>query len=30
MAMWRGAAPDVDRFLDSFRVLKDCVPDEGP
>ena len=30
MAMWRGPAPDVDRFLDSFRVLKDCVADEGP
>lgn len=24
MAMWRGPAPDVDRFLERFRVLKDC------
>lgn len=29
MAMWRGPAPDVDRFLDRFRVLKDCE-DESP
>ena len=35
MAMWSGPAPDVDRFLDGFRVLKDCpleappVPDGG-
>jgi hypothetical protein len=29
MAMWRGTAPDVDRFFDGFRVLKDCpVEDE--
>jgi hypothetical protein len=29
MGMWRGPAPDVDRFLDGFRVLKDCpVEDE--
>jgi len=27
MAMWRGAAPAVDRFLDAFRVLKDCEPE---
>ena len=27
MAMWRGPAPDVDRFLDGFRVTKDCEPD---
>ncbi|HVP62728.1 MAG TPA: hypothetical protein VMT11_19385 [Myxococcaceae bacterium] len=30
MAMWRGAAPDVDRFLDGFRVAKDCEVDERP
>jgi hypothetical protein len=24
MAMWSGPAPDVDRFLDGFRVLRDC------
>ncbi|MGZ3445260.1 MAG: hypothetical protein ACXU81_14160 [Myxococcaceae bacterium] len=30
MAMWRGPAPDVDRFLDGFRVLKDCVAEERP
>jgi hypothetical protein len=30
MAMWRGPAPDVDRFLDSFRVLKDCPAEEQP
>lgn len=30
MAMWRGPAPDVDRFLDGFRVLKDCPSDEQP
>jgi hypothetical protein len=30
MAMWRGAAPDVDRFLDGFRVLKDCEAEERP
>jgi len=30
MAMWRGPAPDVDRFLDGFRVLKDCVAEEQP
>jgi hypothetical protein len=24
MAMWRGPAPDVDRFLEGFRVAKDC------
>jgi hypothetical protein len=30
MAMWRGAAPDVDRFLDAFRVAKDCEADERP
>ena len=29
MAMWSGPAPDVDRFLDGFRVLRDCPP-EGP
>jgi hypothetical protein len=28
MAMWRGAAPDVDRFLDGFRVVSDCEPQE--
>lgn len=28
MAMWRGPAPDVDRFLDGFRVAKDCTADE--
>ena len=28
MSMWRGPAPDVDRFLDGFRVLKDCAADE--
>jgi len=27
MAMWSGPAPDVDRFMDDFRVLRDCVPD---
>lgn len=27
MAMWRGPAPDVDRFLDGFRVAKDCEAD---
>jgi len=27
MAMWSGKAPDVDRFLDGFRVLRDC-PEE--
>jgi hypothetical protein len=27
MAMWSGPAPDVDRFLDGFRVLKDCPPE---
>lgn len=30
MAMWRGPAPDVDRFLDGFRVLKDCTAEERP
>lgn len=30
MSMWRGPAPDVDRFLDGFRVLKDCPSDEQP
>lgn len=30
MAMWRGPAPDVDRFLDGFRVLKDCPSEEQP
>ena len=30
MAMWRGPAPDVDRFLDGFRVIKDCAADEQP
>ena len=30
MAMWRGRAPDVDRFLDGFRVLQDCDADERP
>jgi len=30
MAMWRGPAPDVDRFLDGFRVLRDCVAEERP
>ena len=30
MSMWRGPAPDVDRFLDGFRVLKDCPTDEQP
>jgi hypothetical protein len=30
MAMWRGPAPDVDRFLDGFRVLKDCPAEEQP
>lgn len=29
MSMWRGPAPDVDRFLDSFRVLKDCTADDS-
>ena len=29
MSMWRGPAPDVDRFVDGFRVLKDCA-DEQP
>jgi hypothetical protein len=29
MAMWRGPAPDVDRFFDGFRVLKDCPIDES-
>ena len=24
MAMWRGPAPDVDRFLEGFRVARDC------
>jgi hypothetical protein len=28
MSMWRGPAPDVDRFFDGFRVLKDCAADE--
>jgi hypothetical protein len=28
MSMWRGPAPDVDRFLDGFRVLKDCAAEE--
>lgn len=28
MSMWRGPAPDVDRFLDAFRVLKDCAAEE--
>jgi len=28
MAMWRGPAPDVDRFLDGFRVTKDCLPEQ--
>jgi hypothetical protein len=27
MAMWSGPAPDVDRFLDGFRVLRDCEPE---
>ncbi|HET6982750.1 MAG TPA: hypothetical protein VFI53_11460 [Myxococcaceae bacterium] len=30
MAMWRGPAPDVDRFLDGFRVLKDCPSEDQP
>ncbi len=30
MGMWRGPAPDVDRFLDGFRVAKDCEADERP
>jgi hypothetical protein len=30
MSMWRGPAPDVDRFLEGFRVLKDCAADEQP
>jgi len=30
MAMWRGRAPDVDRFLDGFRVLNDCESEERP
>lgn len=30
MGMWRGPAPDVDRFLDGFRVLKDCQAEERP
>lgn len=30
MSMWRGPAPDVDRFLDGFQVLKDCPADEQP
>ena len=30
MAMWRGPAPDVDRFLDGFRVLSDCAPEQPP
>lgn len=30
MSMWRGPAPDVDRFLDGFRVLRDCAADEQP
>jgi hypothetical protein len=30
MSMWRGPAPDVDRFLDGFRVLKDCTADNQP
>ena len=30
MSMWRGPAPDVDRFLDGFHVLKDCPADESP
>ncbi len=30
MAMWRGRAPDVDRFLDGFRVAKDCEAEERP
>ena len=29
MAMWHGPPPDVDRFLDAFRVLKDCEPTEA-
>ena len=28
MSMWRGRAPDVDRFFEGFRVLKDCPADE--
>lgn len=28
MAMWRGRPPDVDRFLDGFRVEKDCVAEQ--
>jgi hypothetical protein len=28
MSMWGGPAPDVDRFFDGFRVLKDCAADE--
>ena len=28
MSMWSGPAPDVDRFFDGFRVLKDCPVDE--
>jgi hypothetical protein len=28
MSMWRGPAPDVDRFFDGFRVIKDCAADE--
>jgi hypothetical protein len=32
MGMWRGPAPDVDRFLDGLRIARDCVeeaPDAG-
>jgi len=28
MAMWRGPPPDVDRFLDGFRVAKDCAAED--
>ena len=28
MSMWSGPAPDVDRFFDGFRVLKDCAAEE--
>jgi hypothetical protein len=28
MVMWRGPPPDADRFLDGFRVKKDCVAEE--
>ena len=28
MVMWRGPPPDADRFLDGFRVKKDCAAEE--